>query len=202
VTPRQVRLRAVLDRRLGHVRCAVEAVFHRHNVSAILRTADALGIHGVHLVQGHFTPSSGAAKGAERWLELYRHPSAEEAMQSIRDAGYALWVADLASPPVPPEAVPLDRPVCLWFGAELAGVCPAVREAADGVVTIPMHGLAQSLNVSVSAALVLRAVAERARAMGACALLSDAERERVWARWMAKEEAMGRGVAIRAGEAD
>src|SRR5688572_10681295 len=112
---RHQRLHDALQRRIGHVRCAIEAVHHRHNVSAILRTCDAMGLQTVHLVEGHFVPSKGTARGAERWLDLPRHPTPEEAIAALRSDGFAIWVADFADPPVPPEDVPLDRPVCLWF---------------------------------------------------------------------------------------
>lgn len=196
-TERIQRMRDVLDQRLGHVRCVIEAVYHRHNVSAVLRTCDAMGLHHVHLVEGHFKAARGASRGAERWLDLALHPSPEEAVAAIRAAGCALYVADLDERGVPPEEVPVDRPVCLWFGAELAGVGQAAREAADGVVTLPMRGFSQSLNVSVAAALAIRPVAERARALGAAALLDEAERERTWARWMASEGAVREGVKRR-----
>jgi tRNA (guanosine-2'-O-)-methyltransferase len=177
-----------LDARLGTVACAIQAVHHRHNVSAILRTCDALGVHRVDLVEGHFRATRGAARGAERWVDLHHHPSPETAVAALVGAGFSLWVADLDDSAKPPEAIPLDTPVCLWFGAELAGVDPVARAAAAGVVSVPMYGMAQSLNVSVAAALVLRAVAERARARGAGALLSPEVREATWARWVARED--------------
>lgn len=184
--------------RIGWVRCAIEALYHRHNVSAVLRTCESLGIQHVHLVEGHFQPSKGAARGAERWLTLHEHANADEAVAAIRGAGCAIWVADFADPPTPPEAIPLDRPVCLWFGAELVGVSPAARAAADGVVTIPMRGLSQSLNVSVAAAVALRPVAERARAeLGERALLAD--RDALLAGWIAREERLRDAVARRDG---
>lgn len=187
---RLARIRAALDQRLHHVAIAVEALYHRHNVSAVLRTADALGIHRVHLVEGHFKAVKGASRGAERWLELHHHASPEAAVQAIRDAGYAIYVADLAPDGVAPEHVPLDKPVCLWFGAELVGVSPIAREAADGVVTVPMRGFAQSLNVSVAAAVTMRPVAEGARSrFGEEALLPAVEREALWTRWLDREEA-------------
>lgn len=195
------RLAAALAQRIGHVRCAIEAVHHRHNVSAILRTCDALGLQHVHLVEGHFSPSKGAARGAERWLDLHKHKLPDEAVAELKAAGFAIWVADFADPPVPPEAIPFDRPVCLWFGAELMGVGPAAKAAADGVVTIPMRGLAQSLNVSVAAALALRPVAEGARAkLGERALIGQDERDRIWARWMQREQEMREGLKERAEE--
>ena len=195
---RNERLAAVLALRLAHVRCAIEAVHHRHNVSAVLRTCDAVGLQHVHLVEGHFKPTKGAARGAERWLDLHRHESPVAAIAALREEGFAIWIADFASPPVPPEEIPIDRPLCLWFGAELVGVGDEVRAAADGVVTIPMRGFAQSLNVSVAAALTLRPIAERARAtLGERALLSANERERLWSEWMAREEELRHGIYAR-----
>jgi tRNA (guanosine-2'-O-)-methyltransferase len=176
-----------LNDRLSLVRCAVEAVYHRHNASAILRSCDAFGVHHVHLV-GADGPPSGAARGAERWLALHAHRDVGEALATLRDAGVDLWVADLADgPTVLPEDLPLERPVCLWFGAELVGVSDEARRAAKGVVSVPMRGMAQSLNVSVAAAITLRPVAERARALGQRALLSDDERERTLREWLARD---------------
>ncbi len=191
------RMRTVLDGRLAHVHCAVEAVYHRHNVSAILRTCDALGLHNVHLVPGAFTASRGTARGAERWLDLHPHESAQAAIAAIRAAGCKLWIADLGDAALPPEDVPVDRPVCVWFGAELAGVSEDARAAADGIVTVPMRGFAQSLNVSVAAALALRPIAERARALGPRALLTPATQQVTWDRWMERHEALRAGIADR-----
>jgi len=192
------RMQEVLTGRLGHVRCAAEALYHRHNVSAILRTCDALGIHRVHLVGEDFVATIGASRGAERWLEIAEHPTAEEAVAAIQAAGFRLWVADFAEPPVAPEQVPVDEPVCVWVGAELSGVSEAARAAADGVVTVPMRGFTQSLNVSVAAALALRPIAERARALGPAALLSEAEQQAIYEGWKAREADEGRGISARA----
>jgi tRNA (guanosine-2'-O-)-methyltransferase len=188
VDARRARAREVLEARMGWLRCAVEAVYHRHNVSAILRTCDSLGLQHVHLVEGHLQPVGGAARGADRWLDLHWEPSGPEAVARLQAEGFAVWVADFAEDPVPPEAIPIDRPVCLWMGAELQGVHPEVRARADGVMTIPMRGFSQSLNVSVAAAMALYALATRIReAHGRAALLSDAEREALWERWMHRE---------------
>lgn len=185
---RIARIRSILDQRLHHVAIAVEALHHRHNVSAILRTADSLGIHRVHLVEGHFRAVRGAARGAERWLDLHTHSSPELGVEAIHAAGYRIYCADLDEHAVTPEQVPVDRPICLWFGAELVGVHPVVREACEGVVSVPMRGFAQSLNVSVAAAVTMRPVAERARSLGPEALLPEEEREALWHSWMRREE--------------
>ncbi len=187
---RLARMRSVLDKRLAHVAVAVEALYHRHNVSAVLRTVDSLGLHRVHLVAGHFKAVRGASRGAEKWLELHHHPDPITAIRAIKASGYRVWAADIAENAVTPEQVPLDTPVCIWMGAELVGVHPDVIAECDGVVSVPMHGFSQSLNVSVAAALTLRPIAERARARGASALLPPEERETLWAQWMDREEAI------------
>lgn len=185
---RAERLRRVAEARLGWVRCAVEHVHHRHNTSALLRTCDAMGVHRVHLVgDERFRASVGPARGADRWLDLRPHRTAVEAVEALRRDGVRLVVADLADDALPPEAVPLDRPVCLWFGAEVLGVDPWVRSVADAVVTVPMHGFAQSLNVSVAAGMVLHTVATRARALGAAARLGADEVEALVAAWAARD---------------
>ena len=116
----------------------------------------------------------------------------------MRRAGYAIWVADLDPTAVPPEEVPVDHPVCLWFGAELIGVSEEARRAADGVVSVPMRGFAQSLNVSVAAALALRPVAERARALGPAALLPAAERAATLEAWVARDARLAAAIAAQA----
>lgn len=192
------RMQTVLEQRIAWVRCALEAVYHRHNVSAILRTCDAMGLHHVDLVEGHFKAAKGTARGADRWLDLQHHRDPVSAIEHIQGQGYDIWIADFAPHGLSPEDVPLERPICLWMGAELAGVGPQAKQAATGVITLPMRGFAQSLNVSVASALCIRTLAERARMIhGEAAKIDEDERERTWARWRAQEEAMGRGVDAR-----
>jgi len=186
-------IQATLAQRLSWVRCAMESIHHRHNTSAILRSADSFGVMDVHLVPGKLQPSKGPSRGVKRWLNIHDHSTTKEAIEHIKSLGYSLWVADFSSPPISPEEMPLDSPVCIWFGAEFEGVSAEARAAADGVVTIPMRGFSQSLNVSVASALILRAVCERARELhGEQALLSPAVRDALWKQWREREEAKRR----------
>lgn len=185
---RILRMQEVLHQRVRWVRCAVEAVYHRHNLSAILRTCDALGVHDVHIVGANFgSPSKGPARGAERWLSLREHQDPEAAITAIKADGYRIYVADLQGEPLLPEEIPLDQPVVLWFGAELVGVSKVAREAADGVLYLPMRGMAQSLNVSVAAALAMRPVVERARAEGPHVWLTPERQREILEGWQARE---------------
>lgn len=195
---RRARMADVAAARLLRVRCAAEAVHHRHNVSAILRTCDALGIHHVHLVAPRrMKVSEGPARGAERWLALHHHRDSVDAIRSLQQDGVRVYVADLEGAAVSPHEVPVHEPVCVWLGAELAGVSAEARAAADGVVRLPMFGFAQSLNVSVAAAMVLQTVAHRARQLGPEALLPPRERDQLLESWIAREEPMRAAIAKR-----
>lgn len=196
---RHARFHAVAAARLSMVQVTVEAVFHRHNTSAILRTCDAMGVHRVHLVSDRFVPGRGAARGAERWIDLHTHLSATSAIEAIRADGCAIWIADLDERAQAPEHVPLElgRPVCVWVGAEVLGVGPEAKAAADGVVSLPMHGFAQSLNVSVATAMIVRSLTERARALGPGALLPPAERRALLEGWLARDAAIEAGIEAR-----
>ena len=166
VTDRRLgRLLDVLDVRIGGLAVVAEAVNRRHNVSAILRSAEAFGLHEAHLVCNDFRPVVGAAKGAQRWLDLSLHATTADCVGALKARGHRLYVCDLADDAVPPEQVPVDQPIALLFGSELHGVSPAARELADGVVKLPMVGVTQSLNVSVAAAIILQIAARRRAAV-------------------------------------
>ncbi len=191
---RRQRMVEVAHRRLAGLAVAAEHTYHRHNISALLRSADAAGVFDVHLIgERPLVPSVGPSRGVARWLRLHHHTSPVIAADAIRAAGYRLWVADFSETPVVPEAVPLDAPVCVWFGAELLGVSPEVRARADGVVTLPMRGMVQSLNLAAAATAVLHVLSTRLLTeRGEAALLAPAEREALAAAWVARD--VGPGV--------
>ncbi len=193
---RIARISAALDRRVGSVVAVCEAVRRRHNVSAILRSAEAFGVHEVHLVTQGFRPVRGAARGAERWVLRRRFDHIDDSVADLRARGFRVYVADLAPGAFTPETLPVDTPVALIFGSELRGVSDRARSLADGVFQVPMHGLTESLNVSVSAAIALRTLSERRRALVG-ADLDPAERARFLAAWLHDEEAALRGFLAR-----
>lgn len=195
---RRERVRSALHDRLASVVVVVEAVRRRHNTSAILRSAEAFGLHEVHLITGQFRPSRGAARGAERWLELHRHATTTDAVADLKARGFSLWIADLAPDARAPLDVPVDRPLAILFGSELAGVSDEARALADGVVTVPMRGLTESLNVSAAAAVVLSAVVERRRALVG-ADIDPARAGAFFAEWLARETEADQGLEAQAG---
>ena len=93
------------------------------------------------------------------------HDTTRACLETLKAEGFRVYVCDLDEDALAPEAVPVDKPIALVFGSELQGVTPAARALADGVVSVPMRGFAESLNVSVAAALTLRPICERRRAI-------------------------------------
>lgn len=153
---RLARIEAVIARRTRSVIPVLEAVDDPRNVAAILRSADALGVQEVHLIEGAqpFLASRRITQGAERWLDLRRHPSPEAAVAALREKGFRVYVATMRGDAAPAELRSLPR-VALVFGNEQSGASERLLASCDGRCTIPMRGFAQSFNVSVAAALAL-----------------------------------------------
>lgn len=153
---RLARIDAVIAQRTRSVVPVLEAVDDPRNVAAILRSADALGVQEVHLIEGAqpFLAARGVTQGAERWLDLRRHATPEAAVASLRGDGFRVYVATMQGDATPADLRGVAK-VALVFGNEQSGVTQRLQSISDGGCTIPMRGFAQSLNVSVAAALAL-----------------------------------------------
>jgi tRNA (guanosine-2'-O-)-methyltransferase len=192
------RVRAALAQRIGSVVAVVEAVHRRHNTSAILRSCEAFGVHEVHLISNDFRPAKGAARGSERWVDLRVHATTASSLSDLKARGFAIYVADLGVDAFTPDDVPLDRPLAVVFGGEVAGISDQARALADGVITVPMRGLTESLNVASAATCALYRLAERRRALLSGAGDLDPAREQAfYDAWQAEEQAARAGMDAR-----
>jgi tRNA (guanosine-2'-O-)-methyltransferase len=174
---RRARLDAALGQRTRLVCVALEDIYQGHNASAILRSCEGFGVQDVHIVEGRnaFQANDEISLGAAQWLTLRRHTSTLQAVAALRSEGrrIAATVADPAAPRL--QDLPLDEPLALCFGTELQGLSPEMLAAADLRVHIPMCGLTQSFNVSVSVAICLFELLHRVRALPADHWKLDAE---------------------------
>lgn len=195
---RQGRVAEMLSRRLGSVVVVAEAVHRRHNTSAILRSCEAFGVHTVHLITGKFQVSRGAARGAERWLELHHWTSVEDVVTALHADGFKVYAADVGRAAESPDSLPVDGPVALLFGNELHGVSDEARLLCDGFVTVPMFGLMESLNVSVAAACVIQRVAGRRRTLVGGGDLSAERQAAFMAAWIEAQLSAEAGIRARA----
>jgi tRNA (guanosine-2'-O-)-methyltransferase len=187
MTDREVRMRTVLGNRIGGLRIVAEALHLRHNLSAILRSAESFGVHDVHLIQPKKAKASSAARGAERWLQIHIHESLEDCVELLRRDGYQLWVADIEEGADTPHSVPIDKPIAILMGTELTGVSKEARALADGCIYVPMLGFTQSLNVSVAAACILHTLSHRMSQCTNVSGLTTERREELVQKWKARD---------------
>jgi len=151
------RLRSVLDRRQPDLTVLMERVNKAHNLSAILRNCDAVGVLDVHAVYPkrglklHRDTSAGTAK----WMRMHEHPDGPSAVRSLQEAGFQVVAADPGRRSIDFREVDYTGPTALLMGAERFGVTPESLALVNVTVRIPMMGMVRSLNVSVAASLLL-----------------------------------------------
>jgi tRNA (guanosine-2'-O-)-methyltransferase len=188
MTPeRFAKLNAALDRRQPDLTVLMDSVNKSRNVSAVIRTADAVGLLRVHAIamgaalrRHHLT-----AGGAKDWVGLVLHRTPEVALAALRAEGFRFVVADASPGARDFRTVEYTAKVCVVVGAELRGLSAEALAGADERVAIPMQGLCTSLNVSVAAgAILLEAQRQRAAAgFYETPRLSPEQRERTLFEW-------------------
>lgn len=142
----------------------MDHVHKPHNLSAVLRTCDAVGIGEIHAVSpaAHFRKLGHTSGGAKKWVDVVRWTSLDEAFSHLKQQGFRCYAAHLDDKAVDYREIDYTQPMALVLGAEKFGISDEALAQLDGTVTIPMHGMVQSFNVSVAAAVIL-AEAQRQR---------------------------------------
>ena len=188
MTPeRFAKLQRALDRRQPDLTVFMDAVNKSHNFSAIIRTADAVGIQRLHTISegDALRRHHMIAGGTKHWVAVTLHRSTKAALATLRAEGWRLVAAHGGEKTRDYRNVDYTAKVAIMVGAELIGLSDAARAEADEHIAIPMHGLGTSLNVSVAVGVIL-AEAERQRVAAglyARARLTPEERERTLFEW-------------------
>ncbi len=158
---RKERLLEVLGARLDSVTLVMDAPHDPHNGAAMVRSCDAFGVATLHVIERiePFLIADSVSTGTEQWVEIVAHSSVEAAVGRLRAEGRRLVIADPKGTMLPEDLARIPR-LALVVGNEKDGVCETLRAQADDSVRIPMRGFVESLNVSVSAALLLRAATQ------------------------------------------
>ncbi len=185
---RIARLRSTIEKRQRDLHLVLEDVFDPHNVSAVLRTCDAVGVGTVHLVYNREKfPKIGRTSSASawKWVEMKQYTRIEECYDGLRELGCRIYATDLSDRATSIYDVEMAGPTALVFGNEHRGVSPEASSLADGNILIPMVGLIQSLNISVACAVTLyEAMRQRqVRGMYNSSILSEAEVEAKLREW-------------------
>ncbi|MEX0588500.1 MAG: TrmH family RNA methyltransferase [Cyanobium sp.] len=151
------RLKAVLDRRMADLSVVLEHVDKPHNLSAIVRSCDAVGVLEAHVVSlaGRTPTFNCTAKGSEKWVPLHRHSDSVVLLQGLKDRGLKLYGTHLSVEALDYRQCDFTVPCAFVLGAEKWGLSAEAAALVDQAVVIPMQGMVQSLNVSVACATLL-----------------------------------------------
>ena len=162
------RLRAVLDRRMGDLTVLLEHVDKPHNLSAILRSCDAVGVLEAHSVslKGRVPTFNRTALGSQKWVALHRHERTTDAIAQLKAGGFRLYGTHLGAQAVDYRDCDFTGPTAFVLGAEKWGLGEATAAAIDQAIVIPMAGMVQSLNVSVATAILLFEALRQRQAKG------------------------------------
>ncbi|AHG20204.2 tRNA guanosine-2'-O-methyltransferase [Chania multitudinisentens RB-25] len=135
----------------------LEQVHKPHNVSAIIRTADAVGVHQVHAVwpTTRMRTLVSSAAGSNSWVSVRTHRTITDAVTHMKNQGMQILATHLSARAIDFREVDYTRPTCVLLGQEKTGITKEALALADQDIIIPMIGMVQSLNVSVASALIL-----------------------------------------------
>jgi tRNA (guanosine-2'-O-)-methyltransferase len=152
------RISSVLARRQPGLTVVLENIHDPHNVSAVFRSCDAVGVLRIELLYtSERFPRIGrkSSSSANKWLDRRQHTSVESCYQTLRKEGFRIYATRLGGDAASLYDLDLTGKVALVFGNEHRGVSPSAADLADMNFFIPMNGMIQSLNVSVAAAVAL-----------------------------------------------
>ena len=174
---RKERFASVLANRTNHFTIAVEDVYQFHNTSAVMRSCEVFGIQEINIVEQRFGKNidKEIAMGAQKWVDINKFENIGTCIQTLKDKGYQI----IATTPHNDSCLLHDFDVtnksALFFGTEKEGLSQEVMSQADGFLKIPMVGFTESLNISVSAAIIIQDITTRLRQSNVNWQISDKE---------------------------
>ena len=160
MTPeRYNRLTSVLNHRQPDLTVVLENVFDPHNISAVMRTCDAVGIQDVYILNNRIPPHRKwgyrSSSTAAKWLSIHQFTDAEKCFEEIRKRYGKIYASYLDAKAVDVYSIDLTQSTALVFGNETFGVSDEIRKYCDGDFIIPQVGIIKSLNISVACAVTL-----------------------------------------------
>lgn len=202
-----------LDFRTRYLVMCLEDIYYPHNASAVIRSSEAFGVQEIHAVERtvRFAPNKHIVRGTDQWLDIRKWNDSETLVAHLRSRGYRIAVT---APPRPDAETDGRRvnftpsdfdvaagPFAVFMGTEKSGISEGLMAAADAVISIPMVGFAESLNISVSAAIVAQRLAERVRdpESGIAWRLEPDDRDRLLYRWLCRSVRDYRRILERGG---
>lgn len=184
MTPeRHRRILQVLDKRQPDLTVCMEGVHKTHNLAAVVRTCDAVGVSDVHAVwkNERMRLSGGSAAGSQNWIDVHNYDQTEQAIAALKKQKMQILVTNLSDSAVDFREIDYTRPTAIILGQEKFGASKVALALADQDIVIPMVGMVQSLNVSVACSVVLYEAQRQRQLAGMYDIpqLSEQRRQRV-----------------------
>lgn len=155
---RKERFLQVLEERTKFITVAIEDVFQKHNTSAVIRSCEIFGLQTAHIIEDRFGKrlDKNIAMGAQQWVDIHSHETTEACISHLRGKGYRIIATTPHGNSCYLDDFDIREKTALFFGTEKEGLSEEVLSEADGILKIPMVGFTESLNISVSAAIILQ----------------------------------------------
>jgi len=160
MTPeRKERLLSVLNKRQNNITVVLENVSDPHNISAVMRTCDAVGIQDIYVLNSkiarHKKFGQKSSSSADKWLTVHQYTDAQECFAALRRHYSLILTTHLSSDAIALHDIDFTQSIALVFGNEHDGVSEEIRALADGNFIIPQVGIIKSLNISVACAVTV-----------------------------------------------
>ena len=177
---RRQKIDRVVEERTFNICSVLENIYDRGNASAVMRSAEALGIGSVHSIElsDKLKESQRTTAGADKWVELTRWKTTKDCVLNLKQQGCQIIVTHLDSTSKNISEVDFSKPSAIVLGNEKEGVSPEMIAAADHRVILPMVGFVQSYNISVAASLCFYHIyMDRVRRLGRQGDLTDSQKQ-------------------------
>ena len=167
---RMMKFRSVVGQRTRYLTVVLEDIYQSHNISAVLRSCECMGVQDVHIIENDhpYEINPDIALGASKWLSIYHYneseKNTEKCLRHLKSTGYTIVATTPHEHDCMIDDLPDDQPAALLFGTEVTGLSRDALNMADRFVRIPMYGFTESYNISVTAALAIQHFMNRLRA--------------------------------------
>ena len=182
----------ILLNRTRHFTVVLEDIFQQHNSSAVIRSCDVFGIQDIHIIENkyHSKVSKHVAKGSQKWLNLNNYKedknNTKNCLTRLKNEGYQIIATSPHNNTCTLHDLDISKKSAFIFGVEKSGVSEEVLINSDEILTIPMVGFTESLNISVAAAIILENLTNKLRNSNYPWRLSEKEQEILYANWLEK----------------
>lgn len=189
LTPRRKALfEKVLAQRTDHLTVVAQDVYQLHNTSAVVRSCDVFGVQNIHVIEEKIPRriDKEIAMGAQKWVDINRYNSTKACIKKLREKGYQIVATSPHADSQLLEDFDILKPSALFFGTERDGLSEEIMHEADTTIKIPMVGFTESLNISVSAAIILQHLTSKLRNSTVAWEFTKEEKDQIRMDWSKK----------------